>query len=98
MRQLVPRVKRDRISAGARRKTARRGDAHQIMSNARRPSAVLTFLQRALAVLFVVLVHAFLLNVPHPPSPALGVAYAFSALCLAIAAWRLWSASEAYEA
>jgi hypothetical protein len=56
---------------------------------------VLTFLQRALAVLFVVLVHAFVLNVPHPPSPALGVAYAFSALCLAIAAWRLWSASEA---
>jgi hypothetical protein len=97
MRQLVPRVKRDRVAAAAGRKTARRGDAHQDMDSSRR-TAVLTFLQRALAVLFVVLVHAFLLNVPHPPSPALGVAYAFSALCLAIAAWRLWSASEAYEA
>ena len=59
------------------------------MSTAR-PGAVATFLQRALAVFLVLVTHAFLLNVPHPASPALGVAYAVSALCLAIAAWRLW--------
>jgi len=88
MRQLVPRVKRDRTSP-ASREAASRDDAPQGRSAAR-PAAVVTFLQRALAVLLVILTHAFALNVPHPPSTALGVAYAVSALCLAIAAWRLW--------
>ncbi len=89
MRQLMRSRKRDPTPRSAGRKTARGDDAHGDMSAAR-PNAVMTFLQRALAVLLVLLTHAFLLNVPHPPSPALGVAYALSALCLAIAAWRLW--------
>lgn len=48
------------------------------------------FLTRARVVFLVVLVHAFVLNMPHPPSPALGFAYGASALCLAVAAWQLW--------
>ena len=89
MRQLMPRIKRDRTSPAAARQTTARADADHGMRTTR-PSAVLTFLQRGLAILFVVLTHAFVLNVAHPPSPALGVAYAISALCLAVAAWRLW--------
>lgn len=48
------------------------------------------FLTGALAVLLVVVAHAFLLNVPHPPSVALGFAYGASALALIVGAWRLW--------
>ena len=48
------------------------------------------FLTGALAVLLVLVAYAFLLNVPHPPSAALGVAYGASALVLIAAAWRLW--------
>ncbi len=47
-------------------------------------------LTRALAVFFVVVAHAFLLNLPHPPSTALGFAYGASVVCLAVAAWLLW--------
>jgi len=90
MRQLVARIKRDRTAAGkAGCKPTPRDGAHAHMSTARH-GAVMTFLQRALAVFLVLVTHAFVLNVPHPPSPALGFAYAVSALCLAIAAWRLW--------
>ena len=85
MRQLVPRVKR---SAG-RRRSADRDDADRGMSSARR-SAVMTYLRRAVAVCLALVTYAFLHNVPHPPSIALGIAYAISALCLAVAAWRLW--------
>lgn len=56
-----------------------------------RHAAVVTLLTRALAVVPVVVAHAFLLNVPHPPSTALGFAYGGSAVCLAVAAWLLWS-------
>lgn len=45
---------------------------------------------RAVAVLLVLVAYGFLGSVPHPPSPLLGVAYAASGLCLAVAAWRLW--------
>ena len=48
------------------------------------------FLTGALAVLLVLVAYAFLLNVPHPPSVALGFAYGASALVLIAAAWRLW--------
>lgn len=34
--------------------------------------------------------YGFLFNLPHPPSTALGFADGASAVCLAIAAWRLW--------
>lgn len=51
---------------------------------------VVKFLQRALAIFLVVVTYAFLLNVPHPPSAELGVAYAASAVFLSIAAWRVW--------
>jgi len=48
------------------------------------------FTTRALAVVLVLVAYGFLGAVPHPPSIALGVAYGASALCLAVAAWRLW--------
>lgn len=53
-------------------------------------SAAVEFLTRALAILLIVVAHAFLLNLPHTPSVALGVAYGASTLCSAAAAWRLW--------
>jgi hypothetical protein len=52
--------------------------------------ALTKLLTRALAVTLVVVAHGFLLNVPHPPSTALGVAYAGSVVCLAVAAGLLW--------
>ncbi len=58
--------------------------------NGTRRGAVAAVLKRALAVMLVVVAYGFLGAVPHPPSAALGTAYAASALCLAIAAWRLW--------
>lgn len=85
MRQLVPRAKRD----PAERATPRRDDASHPTDTTRR-TGVATFLRRACAVFLGIMTHAFLLNVPHPPTFALGVAYAVSAACLAVAAWRLW--------
>jgi len=49
-----------------------------------------TFLVRALAVILVVVAHAFLRNVAHPATTALGFAYAGSAVALAAAAGLLW--------
>ena len=89
MRQLVSRLRGDRTARTERRKTAARADAHPDMETARRTS-VTTFLRRGCAVLLAVVCYAFLAGVPHAPSGALGVAYAVSGLCLAIAAWRLW--------
>lgn len=80
MRQLVPRAKRDRT----------RRDVARLRPATARRTGVATFLRRACAVFLGIVTHAFLLNVPHPPSVALGVAYAVSAACLAVAAWRLW--------
>ncbi len=48
------------------------------------------FLTRALAVVFVVIAHAFLLNLGHPATTALGFAYAASVIVLAVAAALLW--------
>lgn len=48
------------------------------------------FLTGALAVLLALVAYALLLNLPHPPSVALGFAYGASALVLIAAAWRLW--------
>jgi Na+/melibiose symporter-like transporter len=48
------------------------------------------FLTGALAVLLVRVAYAFLLNLPHPPSVALGFAYGASALVLIAAARWLW--------
>ena len=53
-------------------------------------AALTRFLLRALAIAFVVIVHAFVLNIPHPPSVELGFAYGASAVCLAVAAGLLW--------
>jgi hypothetical protein len=89
MRQRVPPAKRDQPPPATGRKNGWRPDAQPRVSTVRQV-ALRRFLQRSLAVFLVVVAHAFLLNVPHPPSPALGVVYAASALCLAIAAWRLW--------
>jgi hypothetical protein len=89
MRQLGPRAKRDRMSSAARRKTAGGDDAHHGRSSTRH-IAVVTFLQRTFAVLVALVAYAFLYSAPHPPSTALGIAYAVSGLCLAVAAWRLW--------
>jgi hypothetical protein len=55
-----------------------------------RQAALETFFTRALAITLVVVAHGFALNVPHPPSAALGVAYAGSVVCLAVAAGLLW--------
>lgn len=85
MRQLMPRAKRD----PARRTTPCRDDARHRTDATRRNGAAM-FLRRACAVFLGIVTHAFLLNVPHQPSLALGAAYAVSALCLAVAAWRLW--------
>jgi len=89
MRQLVSRLRGDRIARGARRTTAFRADVHPGMETTRR-TGVTTFLRRACAVLLGVVCYVFLLNVPHAPSGALGIAYAVSGLCVAVAAWRLW--------
>ena len=89
MRQLVSRLRGERTARTARRKTASRADAHRGMETARRAS-VTTFLRRACAVLLAVVCYAFLAGVPHAASGALGIAYAVSGLCLAVAAWRLW--------
>ena len=48
------------------------------------------FLARSLAVVLVVVAHAFLLNLGHPPSTTLGFAYVASFVCLAAAAGLLW--------
>lgn len=48
------------------------------------------FLVRALAVTLVVVAHAFVLNLAHPPTVGLGFAYAASAICLGAAAALLW--------
>ncbi len=53
-------------------------------------AALMKFLTRALAVLLVVVAHGFLLNLGHPASTALGIAYAACVVCLAAAAWMLW--------
>ena len=89
MRQLVSRLRGDRTARAAGRKTASRVDADPRMETTRRTGAT-TFLRRACAVLLGVVCYVFLLNVPHAPSDALGIAYAISGLCLAVAAWRLW--------
>lgn len=89
MRQLVPRVKRDRSPAAGGKSAGRDDDSDRDISSARR-STVRTSLQRAVAVLLALVAYLFLHGVAHPPSTALGVAYAVSALCLATAAWRLW--------
>ncbi len=47
-------------------------------------------LARATAVLLVVVAHAFLLNLGHPATTALGFAYAASVVGLAAAAGVLW--------
>jgi CBS-domain-containing membrane protein len=59
-----------------------------------RHSARVRFLTRALAVLLVVVAYTFLLNLPHPPSAALGVGYGVSAVCSACAAWLLWCQAD----
>jgi len=51
--------------------------------------AVVIVLQRSLAILLSVVTYGFLLNVPHSPSTALGIAYSVSAMCLGVAAWRV---------
>jgi hypothetical protein len=53
-------------------------------------AAAKKLLARATAVLLVVVAHAFLLNLAHPATPALGFAYAVSFLCLALGAGLLW--------
>lgn len=53
-------------------------------------AALMRFLTRALAVTFVVVAHAFLLNLAHPATVALGFAYAASVVVLAVAAVLLW--------
>lgn len=88
MRQLVSRLRGDRTARAAGRKGSPRADANPRMDTSR--SRLTTFLQRACAVLLAVVCYAFFASVPHPPSVALGIAYAVSGLCLAIAAWRLW--------
>jgi hypothetical protein len=55
-----------------------------------RHAALTKFLTRAFAVTLLVVAHGFLLNLPHPPSLALGVAYGASVVCLAVAAGLLW--------
>ncbi len=45
---------------------------------------------RALAVALVIVAHAFLLNLAHPPSVAMGFAYGGSVVFLAVAAGLLW--------
>ncbi len=56
-------------------------------------SALMRFLTRALAVVFVVIAHAFVLNLGHPATIALGFAYAACVICLAVAAALLWRKS-----
>ena len=84
---------------GSWRKNLRRANADGDMVTERRPArrhrgrrviAAVKFLRRALAILLIIVAHTFLLNLPHPPSVTLGVAYGASALCSAAAAWRLW--------
>ena len=53
-------------------------------------AAARKLLARATAVLLVVIAHAFLLNLAHPASTALGFAYAVSFVFLAAAAGLLW--------
>lgn len=53
-------------------------------------AATKRFLARATAVLLVVVAHAFLLNLAHPATTALGFAYAASFVCLAAVAGLLW--------
>ena len=89
MRQLVSRLRGDRTARAARGKKASRADAHPRMETTRTTGSR-TLLRRACAVLLAVVGYVFLLNVPHVPSDALGIAYAASGLCLAVAAWRLW--------
>lgn len=55
-----------------------------------RSAALNKFLVRALAVLLVVVAHAFLLNLGNPASTTLRFAYAASFVCLAAAAGLLW--------
>jgi len=47
-------------------------------------------LGRALAVCLLIVAHAFLLNLGHPGTVALGLAYAGCAVGLAVAAGLLW--------
>ena len=53
-------------------------------------AAVMRFLARALAVTLVVIAHAFVLNLGHPATALLGIAYALSVVCLGVAAVLLW--------
>lgn len=53
--------------------------------------ALVRYLQRALAVVLLVVTHAFLWSVPNSPSTALGFAYGASAVILVVAAWQLMS-------
>jgi len=55
-----------------------------------RQAALERIFTRALAITLVVVAHGFVLNIPHPPSTALGFAYAGSVVCLAVAAGLLW--------
>lgn len=48
---------------------------------------------RALAVFLVVIAHAFLLNLGHPATTALGFAYVACIICLGVAAALLWRKS-----
>lgn len=56
-------------------------------------AALMRFLTRALAVVLVVIAHAFLLNLGHPATTALGFAYGASVVFLAVAAALLWRKS-----
>lgn len=56
-------------------------------------AALMRFLTRALAVFLVVIAHAFLLNLGHPATTALGFAYVACIICLGVAAALLWRRS-----
>lgn len=60
-------------------------------------AAVMRFLTRALAVVLVVVAHAFLLNLGHPATTALGVAYGACVVVLGVAAALLWRRSMGTE-
>lgn len=81
----IPRASAHTSTMGERDERIGKRDARVI-----RRSATLVFLQRALAIVLGVVTYAFLSTAPHAPSTALGIAYAVSGVCGAVAAWRLW--------
>jgi Na+/melibiose symporter-like transporter len=53
-------------------------------------ASLMRYVMRALAITLVVVAHAFLLNLGHAATPALGFAYVACVIGLAVSAALLW--------